>query len=265
MASELNFDEFEVELATGKIVYLAAGQGATVVYLHHSWGSPGALAFHQALVDAGYRVIVPSMPGWGGSDRPSWARSVRDVAILVGRFLDGLAVESVNLIGAGFGGYVATELATMSPTRLDNLVLLGPAGVLPEEGEILDQMMLSHRKYIEESFKDRETYIEHMGEEPAPELRELWDLSREMTARVSWKPYLHNRRLSPLLADIHLPTLLIWGDNDKVVPVSVSDQFQKPMSNAQLHVVEHAGHLVEFEQPQQVADQIASFLKQAAA
>ena len=260
MTSESTFDESVLELATGKIAYLAGGTGPTVVYLHHSWGNPGTLDVHQQLVDQGFHVVIPEMPGWGGSARPSWARDVRDIAILVGRFLDQIHTGSVALIGAGFGGYVATELACMSPARLSSLTLIGPAGLLPTEGEILDQMMLSHRKYIEESFRDAETFAAHMGEEPAPELRELWDLSREMTARVSWKPYMHNRRLTPLLADLDVPTLLIWGANDKVVPLSVSRQFVNELSNVRLEVIRDAGHVVEFEEPNAVASLINSFL-----
>ena len=263
MTAESTFDEFEIELATGKVAYLAGGSGTTIVYLHHSWGSPGTLDVHQQLLDLGFRVVIPEMPGWGGSARPVWARDVRDIAILVGRFLDRLDAGSVALVGAGFGGYVAAELACMSPARLSKLTLIGSAGLLPEHGEILDQMMLSHRKYIEESFKDAETYVEHMGEEPAPELRELWDLSREMTARVSWKPYLHNRRLTPLIADIDLPTLLIWGEHDKVVPLSVSRQFQEQLIDAQLEVIKDAGHLVEIEEPNAVASRINSFLTES--
>ena len=82
-------------------------------------------------------------------------------------------------------------------------------------------MMLSHRTYIEESFRDVETYTGYVGEEPPDEARQLWDFSRQMTARVTWKPYMFNRRLEPLLGDLQVPTLVVWGGKDNVVPLGM--------------------------------------------
>ena len=155
-------------------------------------GVARASEVHGLLAEA-FQVFIPDMPGWSGSERPTWARDVRDIAILTGRVLDALKPSDVCLIGAGFGGYVAAELATMNPSRLTSLVLIGAPGLQPEESEILDQMLLSHRRYIELSFRDGETYSRHFGQEPTQELRDLWDHSREMSARISWKPYFFNR------------------------------------------------------------------------
>ena len=260
MADTANFEHREIHLNTGKVAYIEAGSGNEVVYLHHSWGSPGALEFHNLLTQKSNRVVIPDMPGWGGSDRPVWARSVRDIAILVGQTLDALELTNPVVIGAGFGGYVASELATMNPSLMKSMILIGSAGLLPEEGEILDQMMYSHRQYISDGFRDAETYVLHMGEEPAQELRELWDLSREMLARVSWKPYLHNRRLQPLLSNVNTSTLVIWGENDKVVPLSVARQFERELNNCSLHVIKNAGHLVEFEEPQSTCNVICDYI-----
>ena len=259
MSEAESYAEREIALATGKIKLLEQGMGSPVVVLHHSWGSPGWLPFHDALA-AEHRVIVPDMPGWGGSERPAWAREPRDIAILVGHLLAALDVADVKLVGLGFGGYVAAELATMNPSRLQALVLVGAAGLKPSEGEITDQMMLSHRAYIEESFRDRETYVGYLGdEEPDEAIRTLWDMSREMTARVTWKPYMFNRRLEPLLANLDLPTLLVWGGRDGIVPLACAQQYQAGIAGAQLEVIADAGHVVELEEPARTAALIAGF------
>lgn len=261
MQSSEEFEQLQIAIPSGDVAYIGAGKGKPVVYLHHSWGSPGALPFHQNLVESGLRMIIPDMPGWGGSQRPSWARDVRDIAILIGCAIDTLEIGPVTLIGAGFGGYVASELATMSPSRISSLVLIGSVGLYPDENEILDQMMLSHRQYIQESFRDRQTYIDHFGEEPESEIRTLWDLSREMTARVSWKPYMHNRRLKHLMPSVSCPVLLVYGEKDKVVPRSVAQQFKDLLTKARLEVVPGVGHLVEFEEPKLVSNLVEDHIR----
>ena len=258
------YAERDIPLATGNVKLLESrGESAdgkpAVVVLHHSWGSPGWLPFHEQLAAAGHRVVVPDMPGWGGSERPVWAREPRDIAIIMGRVLHALDVRGGTLLGFGFGGFVAAELAVMNPARLGTLVLVGAAGLQPKQGEILDQMMLSHRKYIEESFANEDAYVACLGEEPTDEMRDLWDFSREMTARVTWKPYMFNRRLEPLLGDLHVPTLLVWGRHDKVVPFECAERYQAAIPGAAIEVVEDAGHVVELEQPERLATLVSAF------
>ena len=257
MVEAVSYTEGELALATGKIKYLEQGSGPPVVILHHSWGSPGWLPFHDRLAQD-HRVIVPDMPGWGGSERPTWARDPRDIAIITTRLLARLDLVDVKLVGLGFGGYVAAELATMNPSTLAHLILVGAAGLQPKTGEIMDQMMLSHRKYIEESFRNAGTYHDYVGEEPPDDIRQLWDLSREMTARVTWKPYMFNRRLEPLLGDLDVPTLIVWGEQDKVVPFECAKQFEAAIPNARIEVVAGAGHVVELEEPDRLATLVGS-------
>ena len=256
------YTEHELDLPTGTIKYLTGGSGSPIVVFHHSWGSPGWLDFHAALAET-HHVIVPDMPGWGGSARPVWARDPRDIAILMGHFIDRVTPDGATVVGLGFGGFVAAELATISSDRLHNLVLVGAAGLKPDEGEIADQMMVSHRQYIEDSFRDKEAYEAYLGaEEPPPEVSQLWDFSREMTARVTWKPYMFNRRLAPLLGNVETPTLIVWGDADHIVPRICADQYAEALPNARIETVADAGHVVELEQPAAFASLIQKFVSQ---
>ena len=89
-------------------------------------------------------------------------------------------------------------------------------------------------------------------------IKSLWDFSREMTARITWKPYMFSRRLPRVLGEIEVPTLVIWGGNDRVVPLSCANQYVKGLANARIEVVAGAGHLVELEEPERVASLIGS-------
>ena len=257
------FVERSLELSTGTVSYIEAGTGTSVVCLHHSWGSIGAIEFHERLAKS-FHVIVPDMPGWGASTRPLWARDVRDIAILCAQFIHHLQLDQVHLIGLGFGGYVAAEMSSMNASGYASMTLVGAPGLFPEEGEIRDQMMFSHRQYIRDSFSDEATYTAQFGDEPSQEIRDVWEHSREMTARVAWKPYFFNRRLEPLLGNVATPTLLLWGAEDQIVPISVAHQMGRQLKDSKLEILQRSGHLVEFEQPDAAVQCISKHITQHA-
>lgn len=230
---------------------LRGGNGEPVVVLHHSTGNPGWIPFYERLSEH-FSVTVPDMPGYGQSERPEWAREPRDLAILMLQALDRLDLSDVILVGFGLGGFIAAEAATMNRSRLKRLVLVGAAGLQPAEGEIMDQMLIDYEDYIKAGFRSDEAYAAVFGHAAAEELKQLWDFSREMTARITWKPYMFNRRLAPLLREVTTPTLLVWGSEDVVVPPVCGRQYREALPNARLEIIEGAGHLVEFEEPERL-------------
>src|SRR3989442_8829313 len=105
-----------------------AGAGPPVLVLHHDIGAPHPRAFHDALA-GDFTLLAPSHPGYDGSDRPEWMRSVRDLAVVYQRLLGELGVASVSLVGLGFGGWIAAEMATMPPRAVRRLGLVGGMGI----------------------------------------------------------------------------------------------------------------------------------------
>jgi pimeloyl-ACP methyl ester carboxylesterase len=244
--------ETTVELPTGKIRLLRGGSGSPLVALHHDVGSFGWTAFHEALANR-FSVYAPDLPGFGQSDRPEWARHPRDLAILLLQMIHDQALQQVTLAGLGFGGWIAAEMATMDQGRLRGLVLVGPMGIRPPRGEILDQMMTSHIDYVKVGFRDEAKFERAFGAEPSPEQVLLWDLSREMTARIAWKPYMFSHQLPQLLRGVRTPSLIVWGREDAVVPLSCAEAFEAALPNGRLVVMEDAGHFVDMEQPAALA------------
>ncbi len=250
------FTEHKLSVCGRSIRYLKGGSGTPIVTLHHSTGSIGWLPLHDELA-ASHTVVVPDMPGYGQSERPEWARDPRDLAILLGMWLDGLRLGQVTLVGFGLGGFVAAELATMDRSRLKALVLVGAAGLQPRTGEIMDEMLMDFVDYMKDGFRDEAAYTRVFGAEPDASLKELWDFSREMSARVSWKPYMFSRKLPHLLGGVSTPALVIWGGEDKVIPPVCGEQYAAALPNARLELLAGAGHYVEYEEPARVAALIA--------
>ena len=103
-----------------------------------------------------FDVVVPDLPGFGASQCPTWARNTRDIAILTAQLLARLGLEDVTLVGIGFGGWIAAEMATMNSRLLRRMVLIGPAGIKPRTGEIADQMLRGALRYGLGGFHDAE-------------------------------------------------------------------------------------------------------------
>ena len=218
---------------------------------------------HEALAEH-YTVHALDLPGYGGaegSERPDWARHPRDLALLVGQWLRTKDLGPVELVGCGFGGWVAAELATMAPELLKRLILVGAAGLLPEKGRIYDQFLVSHSNYVQAAFSRPEAYdaiYSNNGDNPdelpmSDDSLVVWDMNREMTTRVAWKPYMYNRRLRPLLSGVSVPALVVWGDNDAVVPIECAHAYVEALPDARLEIVPDCGHAVDLEAPESLA------------
>jgi pimeloyl-ACP methyl ester carboxylesterase len=252
------YTEHTVEVAGLALRYLRGGAGAPVVVLHHSTGNPGWIPFYDRLAGRA-TVYVPDMPGYGQSTRPEWAREPRDLAIVLLQALTRLELGSVTLVGLGLGGFVAAEMATMCQERIGRLVLVGAPGHQPREGEILDQMMVDFHEYVMTGFRDEDGFRRAFGDDARRTFKDLWDYSREMTARLTWKPYMFSRRLAPLLREVRIPVLVLHGAEDAIVPVDVARQYAEALPNARLDLVPDGGHLVEYEDPGAISERIARF------
>ena len=240
----------------------SAGSGAPVLILHHDIGRPEPSPFDDALASR-FTVSAPSHPGYDRSSRPDWMRSVRDVAVVYQWLLAQHDMRDATLVGLGVGGWIAAEMATMAPRAFKRLVLVGAMGIKPERGEIADQALLSYIDYVRRGFADQRAFERLFGAEPATARLEQWDLNREMTFRIAWKPYMYNPTLPHLLGGVTTPALIVWGRDDRIVPLECGERYQKALPHARLEVVEHAGHFVDMEQADELASLVTRFVSEA--
>ncbi len=260
MPTGTRWTETVVEIAGSKISLARAGAGRPVVVLHHDIGSPERLDFYDKLAER-FDVLVPHHPGYGKSERPQWLRSVRDVAVMHHWLLADLGVERPSLIGLGFGGWIAAEMATMAPAGLHRLVLVGAMGLKPPEGDIFDQAIVSYLDYARAGFHDQKAFARVYGDVTTDQLVD-WDICREMCFRIAWKPYMYSQTLPHLLGGVRAPALVVWGDDDKIVPKSAGDKYAALLPKARLETVRAAGHCVEMEQPGELARLVIPFVDQ---
>ncbi|MEO8715465.1 MAG: alpha/beta hydrolase [Acetobacteraceae bacterium] len=261
MASDVAWSDTTTEVAGVRLHLSRAGSGPTLLVLHHDIGTPERLPFYDRLAER-FTVLVPHHPGWGRSERPGWMRGVRDIAAIYQWLLAEQGVADAALVGLGFGGWIAAEMASQAPRAFRRLILAAPMGIKPPDGDILDQAIISYVAYPQAGFHDQENFRRVFGEVTTDQL-EAWDVAREMCFRLAWKPYMYSQTLPYLLGGVRAPALVVWGDDDKVVPRGAGDAYVRALRNARLEIVPACGHLIEMEQPEALARLVTDFMNAA--
>jgi pimeloyl-ACP methyl ester carboxylesterase len=247
-----------IEVAGGKVQLLKGGSGRPLLILHHDVGNPGWLPFYDELA-RDFTVHVPSYPGFGKSERPEWMRTVRDMAMAYLWLARELKLDSTALVGLGFGGWIAAEMAMMCQHVISRLVLVGAMGILPKSGEILDQFLINTIDYTRSGFENQDKYIELYTAEPTLDQLEQWEINREMTSRIAYKPYMYDQTLPHLIRGATIPSLIVWGKQDRIVPPVCGEQYRDLIPGARLETISGCGHFVEVEKPAELAKLVRDF------
>jgi pimeloyl-ACP methyl ester carboxylesterase len=252
----------EIKVAGSSVRLRSAGRGAPLLVLHHDIGTPEQLPLYESLAQR-FTVLLPSHPGYDGSERPAWMLVVRDVAVTYQAHLAARGVAEASILGLGFGGWIAAEMATMAPRGFRRIVLVGAMGLKPSAGEILDQALVSYIEYVRAGFADQSAFERQFGADPSTPQLEQWDLNREMTFRIAWKPYMYNPTLPHLLAGVPTPTLVVWGREDRIVPPGCAEQYARALPAARVVQLDGVGHFVDMEQPDTLAKLVAQFVTES--
>ncbi len=238
------------------------GQGAPLLVLHGAGGNRGWTRSMARLAER-FTVWAPTHPGFGTSGDAEWMEGIDDLARFYLWFIDTAGLGRPHLLGHSIGGWTAAEMAAMSPGSIDRLVLVAPVGLKPVAGEILDVFYYTPVQLRDLTVHDPKTipeWEELFTRPPTPAEQEIALRNREMTARLTWKPYMHNPRLAQFLPRVSNPTLIVWGRQDRIVPVGCGEQYRRLLPNATLKVLEGCGHLPPIEQPDVYARLVSDFL-----
>jgi len=251
-----------VTVGGAQIRLLKGGVGTPLLVLHGIEGSLGWRQYAQALADH-FTVYLPSHPGFDGSERPRWLNSILDLVCFYTWFLETQGLEGIPVIGWAMGGWLAAEMAVTTRHAFSKMLLVDAAGIKPQAGEITDLFILSPAQVRDLTFYDAQQvpeYAQLYGHDPSPAAREQAIQNREMAIRLIWKPYMHDPRLPPLLARVTAPTLIVWGQHDKIIPVECGILYQQAIPGADLAVIEQCGHAPHLEKPDEFVRIAMDFL-----
>jgi pimeloyl-ACP methyl ester carboxylesterase len=229
------------------------------------------MAFHDHLA-TGARVIAPAHPGCSQSDENKDIEAIEDVVFHYLEFLDGLNIPRFDLVGSCVGGWIAAEIAARHPEKIRRMVLIGAAGLFVQGALIGDVFMMAQPERGSSYAGLRQMLFSRDDHSKAVELfpdgiGEIEDEVRRYQmlrfgSRIGFKPpYFYNRPLRNRLHRITAPALVIWGEHDRMVPLSHGETYAKSMPQARpLKIIPEAGHSVHVEQPELIAQLVSEFL-----
>ena len=245
---------------------LIKGEGQPLLFLHAGHGFDAEDPLIERL-SASYKVIAPSHPGFGASPRPDGVDTVDDIAYRYLDLIEDLGLTDIILVGVSFGGWIAAELATKGSDRIAKLVLIDPVGVKfgdRETRDITDIYATTAQQIPELFFADEAKGMAALNNLDFKDLPEEIALrfarNREALTLFGWAPTLYNPKLKGRLHRIKVPTLVLWGDEDRIVPVEYGRSYAAAIPDARIEIVQDAGHYGYLEQPQAFADKITAFL-----
>ena len=260
--SSVTWTEEVVEVAGSEIRLVKGGSGEPLLILHDEMGHPGWLRYHEALAQD-RTLFIPWHPGFGESAELDWVMNLHDLAFWYLGALDDLGLEGVDVMGFSLGGWLAAEMAVMCPQQFKKLALVAAAGVRPPTGEIFDIFQVVAKTYITNSLLDPSSVAEYQQicpDEPTPEQIENWESSREGACRLSWRPYMHYPALPNLLPRLkRLPTMIVWGREDPIVPLSAGQLYHDSIPNSRLEIFDNCGHRPEVEHPERFIELVRGF------
>lgn len=251
-----------ITLAGTRIEVSRRGTGRPLLLLHGEEALEAGSRVVAELAES-HEVIMPSPPGFGGSERPNWMTRPDDIAFIMLDLIEHLGLSGIPILGFSLGGWIAAEIATMDDSSIDKLVLVAPYGIKlgsPTDRDIADIWLLHPQKVHALKWHD-----------PANGKRDLSAMSdealtiiardAETTARFCWQPYMYNPKLAHRLHRIKAPTLLVWGESDGIVKAgSYGKGYAALIPGAQLKIIPKAGHLPHLEQPAAFLTAVKGFI-----
>jgi pimeloyl-ACP methyl ester carboxylesterase len=168
----------------------------------------------------------------------------------------------VHLVGLSLGGWLAAELAVRDTSRLASLTLVGSAGIYVKDVPQIDAFLRSDEQRIRDFFYDQKLAEAVIAKALAPELEDVNLKNRLVTAKLVWQPRGYDPHLSKWLHRIDVPTLLLWGDTDRLYPAPYAEAFRRLIPGSRAVVFPDCGHMPNIEKPDDFVAEIVRFAKE---
>lgn len=253
----------EVDVRGCKLHLRRGGQGEPLMFLHGAQGLNG----HEPgieLLAANFDVIAPDHPGFGTSDLSDLVDDIGDLALFYLDLLDVLELDRVHLVGQCIGGWLALEIAIRTTERIKSLVVVNSAGLRVKGVPRADMFVCSENELLKLLFAGNGAAEWIASWRASPDREEIYDRNRAAAARYAWSPRLCNPKLDRWLHRIDVPTHIIWGEEDRVIPPAYASALKELIAGATVATLPDCAHMLHIEQPQAFAAEVSRFIRRSA-
>jgi pimeloyl-ACP methyl ester carboxylesterase len=243
--------------------YLEVGSGPPLV-LVHGLGSSAANDWGSLLAPLGthFHVYAPDLPGFGGSDRPAEADySIAMQVAAVRSFMEAVGVPRARVAGISMGGWIVSRLAGEHPEMVERLVVVAAAGLRPDGPPIPVEVLFPRD---EEGIRRLVAAVRYKAPMPpsfvardilARRLREEWIIKRTLESVRERQEWLNGH-----LGRADMPVLVVWGQQDALIPVGYARPLQAEFPHARLEVLDGCGHVPMADCPAEFQAAVLPFL-----
>lgn len=250
-----------VQAGDYRVRVLDAGRGDPLLFLHSAIGA-GVWTDGIARLSQRFRVLLPDHPGFGPSPLPDWLVTMEDMVFHYLDLLDALNITNpLRIIGSSLGGWIAAEFAAAHPERVRKLVLVDAAGLRIPAVPIPDVFRLPPQEVLPLAFHDMSKAMAIMPKDFGPDSLVQMFHDRSAFARLAWNPYLHNPKLPRRLTRATIPALVVWGQQDRLIPPVYAEEYKRLLPTAEVAYIDQCGHDPTIEQPEEFARVAVEFLR----
>lgn len=246
-----------------KIRYLEEGRSdKTILLVHGLGGSAERWLKVIPLLSPRYRVIAPDVIGFGYSDKPSEDYTIEFLGKFLSAFINALGLRRVVLVGTSLGGQIAAQCATAN-SCIEKLVLVAPSGAMKRSTPAIDAYMMAA---LYPNHASAKMAFEMMSRSGTVDEFTISDFVKRMSipnaklAFISSVLGIKNSDVLKSLEKISIPTLLVWGKQDAVIPIEHASQFLSSIRGCAFLKINDCGHLPHVEKPKLLSESILEFI-----
>ena len=268
-----------LELHGDRVAYRDAGSGDALLLIHGMAGSSDTWRAVIPQLSKKYRVVAPDLLGHGQSAKPRSDYSLGAFAVCLRDLLDELGVSRATIIGQSLGGGVAMQFVYQHPDYCERLVLISSGGLGPDVGWTLRLLSAPGAELLLPAIapppvvnagNKLRSWLSKGGIQ-SPRGAEMWSAYSSLSDAQTRQAFLRTLRsvvdyrgqsvsaLNRLHLSRQLPTMVIWGDRDAIIPIDHGYRCAGP-SGTRLEVLEGVGHFPHVERPSEVADLLDDFI-----
>jgi pimeloyl-ACP methyl ester carboxylesterase len=276
-----HIDLQHIEIHGHRVGYRSAGSGPVIVLVHGMAGSSATWRFVMPALAERFTVVAPDLVGHGASEKPrgdyslgAFASGVRDLMLALGH-------ERATLVGQSFGGGVAMQFAYQFPERCERLVLVSSGGLGGEVNMLLRLLALPGAElvlplactnWLHDGVVNVAGWLAKIGVHAGPHLTETWNSYGSLGDAETRTAFLHTLRsvidvsgqrvsaADRLYLAAEVPTLIIWGDKDRIIPVEQGRAAHDAIPGSRLEIFEGTGHFPHCEHPDQFCEALIDFM-----